>query len=327
MRPNQAAACINEAINRKDSYMLWGASGIGKSQVVKQIAKKRGIGLIDMRLSTYDPTDLKGLLYFKDDKATWLSLGELPDVLRDGEEGILFLDEVNAAPPATAAAAYRLVLDREIGNYKMPEGWSIVAAGNRESDKGVTYKMPAPLANRFVHGEMEVSFDDWVHWATVSGVDDRTVSFLRFRPGLLHDFDPAQRAFPTPRSWERAAGYNNVSDEGTRQELINGCVGQGPGVEYSAFLRMAADLPDPDLILMNPEEAKVPTDLSALYATVGALAARASIKNFANVLIYAGRIKREFQTLLVRDAVLRNRDLTSMPEFGQWAIKNSSILI
>ena len=107
MRPTQAVKCINEAISNKHSYMLWGASGIGKSQIVQQIAKSKGIGMIDMRLSTYDPTDLKGLLYFKDDKAVWLSLGELPDIMRDGEEGILFLDEINAAPPATAAAAVR----------------------------------------------------------------------------------------------------------------------------------------------------------------------------------------------------------------------------
>lgn len=327
MRPTQAVKCINEAINNKHSYMLWGPSGIGKSQIVQQIAKSKGIGMIDMRLSTYDPTDLKGLLYFKDDKAVWLSLGELPDVMRDGEEGILFLDEINAAPPATAAAAYRLVLDREIGNYKMPDGWSIVAAGNRESDKGVTYKMPAPLANRFIHGEVETSFDDWIDWALHAGIDDKTISFIRFRPGLLHDFDPAQRAFPTPRSWERASKYNKVADHQTRQELFNGCVGPGPGVEYSAFIKMADDLTDPDMIIMNPEESRVPADLNALYATVGALAARATPANFEAITTYAKRIKKEFQVLLIRDSAIRNRDITRTPEFAKWALANSSILI
>ena len=123
-----------------------------------------------------------------------------------GPRGILFLDEITSAPPTVTAAAYQLILDRRLGEYRIPDGWVIFAAGNRLGDRGVTYVMPAPLANRFTHYEIEPHLDDWVAWALASAVDERVIAFLRFRPDLLFHFDPAQHpiAFPSPRSWEYA---------------------------------------------------------------------------------------------------------------------------
>jgi hypothetical protein len=306
--------------------MIWGAPGIGKSQIVKQVAQDNELGLVDIRLSTYDPTDLKGIPANVDGKAVWLQLDELPNVIRDGQEGLLFLDEINAAPPATTAAAYRLVLDRKIGNYTLPDNWTIVAAGNRESDKGVTYRMPAPLANRFTHLELEVDYDDWCAWA-LNRVNHNLLSYIRYRPGNLNNFDPTQRAFPTPRMWEQVNKYIAVKSDRVRTALICGAVGEGAGIEFENFLRVAHTLPDPDLILMNPEEAKVPKDLSALYATVGALSVRATPLNFDRVLRYAERLTKEFQVLLVRDCSKRNSEVANTKAFEHWAIKNTEILI
>lgn len=307
--------------------MIWGQPGIGKSQIVSDIAKQHGMGLIDMRLSTYDPTDLKGIPAIVDGKAVWLDLSELPDVVRDGTEGFLFLDEINAAPPATTAAAYRLVLDRKIGNYTLPDGWTIIAAGNRESDKGVTYKMPAPLANRFTHFELEVDYDDWCNWAIDNGMHHNTLSFIRFRPSELNNFDPTQRAFPTPRMWQRADQYISIQDPATRSHMIRGAVGDGAGIQFESFIQMAHQLPDPDLILLNPDEAKVPKDVSAVYATVGALSVRASESNFDRIMRYADKLKMDFQVLLVKDSSRRCPAVANTQAFANWALRHSDVLI
>jgi hypothetical protein len=307
--------------------MIWGAPGIGKSQIVKQMAKDRDISIIDIRLSTYDPTDLKGVPAIVKNKAVWLDLNELPTEERDGPQGVLFLDEINSAPPSTAAAAYRLILDGEIANYRLPAGWSIVAAGNRDSDKGVTYKMPAPLANRFTHLELEVDFDDWCNWAINKDVDVNVLSYIRYRPNNLNNFDPTQRAFPTPRMWERVSDYTKISSPLVRHTLICGAVGDGVGTEFESFLKIAHSLQDPDYIIMNPDEAEVPKELSAIYATVGALAVRSNPSNFDRVMKFADKLSKEFQVLLVRDASKRNKEIANTQAFATWAIKNADVLI
>lgn len=327
MKPSQLQACLEEAHAFNAPCMIWGAPGIGKSQIVKQVAQNNDMGIIDIRLSTYDPTDLKGIPAIINGKAEWLNLSELPDAMRDGKEGILFLDEINAAPPATTAAAYRLVLDREIGNYKLPDGWTIVAAGNRESDKGITFKMPAPLANRFTHLELDVDFDDWVKWAFDKGIDHNLLSYIRYRPSNLNNFDATQRAFPTPRMWEQVNKYVGIDNHNTRRAMICGAVGEGVGTEFESFLKMAHQLPDPDLIIMDPENAKVPTDLSAVYATVGALSVRASANNFDRILKYGDRLQKEFQVLLVRDSSKRQPEVANTKAFTEWAIKNTDVLL
>lgn len=327
MKPSVLEACVDAAFNLKSPTMIWGAPGIGKSRIISDYTKKVDIGLVDIRLSTYDPTDLKGIPAIVDGTTTWLSLGELPDVIRDGTEGILFLDEINAAPPATSAAAYRLILDRKIGNYTLPDGWNIVAAGNRESDKGVTYKMPAPLANRFTHLELEPDLTDWFNWALKNRISANTISFIRFKPDHLNRFDPTQRAFPTPRMWEVADKYSQLSDPVTRSALIRGAVGDGAGIEFDAFVRMANSLPDPDLIIMNPDDAKVPEGLDVLHATVGALAHRATPMNFDRILRYADRLRKEFQVYLIRDAAKRTPEVANTDAFNMWSAKNASVLI
>ena len=157
--PKGAMKAIRKAIQTRRPTFLWGPPGIGKSDVVKQIGEQAGREVIDVRLALWEPTDIKGIPYYNADKGTmvWAPPSELPT---DPEStAIIFLDELNSAPPAVQAAAYQLILNRAVGTYKLPKGVDLVAAGNREGDRGVTYRMPAPLANRFVHLEMKVDFD------------------------------------------------------------------------------------------------------------------------------------------------------------------------
>ena len=206
MRPAHLIAVIEKEYSSATEghhtpVMLWGPPGVGKSQMVAQVAQHHDVNLIDIRLSQMEPSDLRGIPFRNELAVEWAVPSMLPNAVRHGQQGILFLDEITSAPPSVSAAAYQLILDRKLGEYEVPDGWAIIAAGNRQGDRGVTYSMPAPLANRFSHYEVDINLDDWVAWAYANSIDERIIAFLRFRQDLLFDFDPAHNpiAFPSPR--------------------------------------------------------------------------------------------------------------------------------
>ena len=201
--PKAAKKAINFAIKSRRPVFLWGPPGIGKSDIVSQIGEDTGREVIDVRLALWEPTDIKGIPYYSanDNSMVWAPPIELPT---DPEsKAILFLDELNSAPPAVQAAAYQLILNRRVGQYVLPAGVDIVAAGNRDGDKGVTFRMPAPLANRFVHIEMKVDFDDWQDWAIENSLHEDVIGYVGFAKQDLYDYDPksTSKSFATPRSW------------------------------------------------------------------------------------------------------------------------------
>lgn len=326
MRPSEAEQSIRACITVQQPLFMWGQPGVGKSSLIRQVAKALDLELIDLRLSLLDSVDLRGFPHMTNGRmafATPIFLPTDPD-----SKGILFLDEMNVAPQAVQAAAYQLVLDRRLGEYKLPDGWAIIAAGNRETDQGVTYTMPAPLANRFTHIDFDVHFDDWRAWALNNSIRPEVTNFISFRPGLLNDFDPDKRAFPTPRSWEFVSKIIDSTDsDAVERELIKGSVGEGAAAELAAFLKVYRNLPNPDVVLMNPSTAQVPTDLATLYALCGALSTRANENNFDRLVQYCERIKPEFQVLTLRDAVVRNRDLAHTQAFANWSVKNAGVLV
>ncbi|OUW68558.1 MAG: hypothetical protein CBD62_01430, partial [Candidatus Pelagibacter sp. TMED202] len=233
--PNEAKSAIEHCIKLQRPLMMWGAPGIGKSDIVKQVADAQERQVIDIRLPLWEPTDIKGIPYYnsKENNMVWASPAELPTDPKSN--AIVFLDELNSAAPAVQAAAYQLILNRRVGQYHLPEGVSIVAAGNRDSDKGVTYRMPAPLANRFVHIELRVDYDDWLQWATDRKVHADVVGYCTFAKQDLYDFDPrgSSRSFATPRSWSFVSQL--LSDdlpESTLTDLVAGCVGEGLAVKF-----------------------------------------------------------------------------------------------
>jgi hypothetical protein len=317
--------------------MLWGPPGVGKSQIIAGIAERHGAPLIDLRLSQMEPTDLRGIPFRKGDNVEWSVPAMLPDAERHGPAGILFLDEINAAPPTVSAAAYQLILDRRLGEYAIPEGWAIFAAGNRQGDRGVTYAMPAPLANRFTHYDMEANLDDWIGWALNHGIDARILGFLRFRPDMLFNYDAAHNpvAFPTPRSWEYA--HRALSKFGDRPDLLSdalqACVGQACGVELKAFIDNLENLPDIDGIL-DGSVGDVPKGIDLQYGVAAALVRRAKesagdVGKLANILKYARRYpQREMGVMLVTDlhrAV--GKPLFAVPEFVDWANSVAELML
>jgi len=199
---------------------------------------------------------------------TWAPPAELPT---DPEStAILFLDELNSAAPATQAAAFQLVLNRRVGTYQLPKGVSIVAAGNREGDKGVTYRMPAPLANRFLHVELRCDFDDWHQWAVTNRVHEQVVGYLGFAKQDLYDFDPksSSKAFATPRSWMFVSELLEEDDvpDNTLTDLIAGAVGEGLAVKFMAHRKVAKQMPKPEDILAGKVKKSEIKEISAMYS-------------------------------------------------------------
>jgi len=272
--PNKAKSAILRTMKKKRPIFLWGPPGIGKSDIVAQVTNTlSNPHLIDIRLSLWDPTDIKGIPHFNPttEKMTWGAPEELPDeeLAAKYDNIVLFLDEMNSAAPAVQAAAYQLILNRRVGQYKLPDNVIIIAAGNREADKGVTYRMPAPLANRFVHLELSVLFDDWFDWAVDNNQHADVVGYLQFAKQDLYNFDPRSpsRAFATPRSWSFVSELlEDEDDESTTTDLVSGSVGEGLAVKFMAHRKVAANMPNPTDILEGKVKELKATEISAMYS-------------------------------------------------------------
>ncbi len=345
MRPAKLLVVLDREFNSTESghhtpVMLWGPPGVGKSQIVAQVAAQYQVPVIDIRLSQMEPSDLRGIPFRVGDLVEWATPAMLPNAERHGTKGILFLDEITSAPPSVSAAAYQLILDRKLGNYKVPDGWAIFAAGNRQGDRGVTYTMPAPLANRFSHYEVEVNLDDWVAWAWSHGIDERVIAFIRFRPDLLFDFDPSHNpvAFPSPRSWEFANNALHKFEDHPELFLgaLQACVGPAAGIELNAFIQSLDQMPDLDAIIEG-QEVPTPKEIDLQYAVASALVGRAiqakgsdnAARVMGNILKYARRFRqREMGVMLVSDmhrAV--GEEIFAVPEFTDWADSIAELMI
>jgi len=269
----EARRGILRCFKTKRPVFLWGPPGIGKSELVASIGEELGGVTIDLRLGQMEPTDIRGIPFFNKDngKMDWAPPIELPDAEMAAQHPIviLFLDEMNQAAPAVQGAAFQLILNRRVGKYKLPDNVVVVAAGNRESDKGITYRMPTPLANRFVHLEMRTDFDAWQTWAVNNKVHKDVVGYLTFAKQDLYDFDPrsSSRSFATPRSWTFVSELLDDDESAdTNMDLIAGTVGEGLAVKFMAHRKVSAQMPDPVDILAGKVTELKTKEISAMYS-------------------------------------------------------------
>lgn len=253
-----------------------------------------------------------------------------PDFLPTGGKGILFLDEMNAAPQSVQAAAYQLVLNRCIGDYVLPDGWSIIAAGNRSTDRSVVHAMPAALANRFIHIDYTVDTDDWITWAKKNGISDLTSGYIRFRPSCLttDKIESGARAFASPRSWAFADQIaNSKLEPHVELELLSGTIGEGVATEFMGYRRENANLPSLDAILLNPDKLEVPTSPSTCHALISSLDRHTTGGNFARLMKYISRMSKEFEVVFVTSVVKLDADICATKAFIDWSRENRNILI
>lgn len=329
MKPSQVAAVLPQLLKTGRTPFIWGDPGIGKSDIMRAVAAGLKLELVDARLSIYDPTDLKGFPVVKGAGKTQAMHFVPPAILPTKGKGILFLDELPAAPPAVQAAAYQLILDKKLGEYELPPGWAIVAAGNHARNGGVHYSLAPALANRFVHIEMECSAEEWDAWAAQNGITDITRAFIRFRPALIHDMEARKTgmAFPSPRSWAFADDIAKLN-LGTAEELelLKGTVSEGAAVEYLAFMKTARELPSASEILISPDTAPVPTSPAAKHAVVVMLERKAEPKNFKQCMTYVQRLDVEYQTAFMHGITKHKRELCSAKEYVDWCVTNKAML-
>jgi len=300
MTLNVAKEHLKVLLQEKMPVFLWGPPGIGKSSIVKQICEEWGWKLVDLRLSLLNPVDLRGLPYMSADKkeSVWLK----PDFLPTEGKGVLFLDELNTAPMSVQIAAYQLLLDRRIGSYIFPEGWRIIAAGNRETDRAFVSKMPSPLANRLIHINVVADIDDWKDWASKRLTDPRVIAFLNWRPALLAPpIKEEEKAYPTPRSWEFVSRILPLyKDPDDAEQIISGTVGEGACKEFLSFVRIYQDLPDVQEILEGKNKI-VPQKPDVIHALISALVVNLKDEYLDNFISYTLELSPEFAVLAIKE--------------------------
>ena len=324
LRPSELAPTLALLVEARQPAILWGAPGCAKSALAQQVAADAARAYVDVRALLLDPVDLRGIPWRDGDGRTrWAPPAFLPPA-DDPGRWLINLEELPSAVPMVQAALYQLVLDRKVGEYELPEGASLIACGNRESDRGVVHRMPTPLASRFVHLEILVDADDWLAWGAANGIAPEVLFFVSMRPELLHAFDDRskEKAFCCPRTWEmvsnvvtRRAGL----DAGVERALFRGTVGEAAAVEFSAFLRVWRELPHPKAVLDDPGNAAVPENASALIALCGSLYRMADDVTLDAIVTYARRLRREVGEFLVGSCVRRDPDLQRSPAFIRWA--------
>lgn len=338
MRPAHLKLAVRRAIRLRTPLMVHGSPGIGKSQIIDQAAQEEGYEhIIDLRLSQLDQVDLRGVPSVDDGITVW----NQPEFLPRKPRTLLKLDELNSANPGVMAAAYELILDRRVGNYKLPDDCAIIAAGNLITDHAMVNVMPTALRNRMAHVTLESNLDDWVEWAIKHGnIHPSILAFLRFRPSLLNEFEgrseeakAKQRnlrdatAFATQRAWAMLSRFlhDGIEPE-LEHETCSGIIGDAASAEFVGFLRCYRDLPDMNEILQTPKQAPVPTEPASLYAVTTALAAHMTTANMPKAMLYLKRLPLEFQTLGLRDAAMRDPHLVCTPEFIEWTTTNASLV-
>ncbi len=333
MKATEVYTALKHFTFQKIPVFIWGPPGIGKSSIVKDLASNEGLEFIDLRLSLLDPTDLKGVPFFDEGtrEGVWAKPSFLPK--DENSKGILFLDEINTAAPSVQASAYQLVLDRKVGEYELPKGWSIVAAGNRESDRGVVYRMPPPLANRFVHIEMKTDFEDWKKWAYEKGIDSSIIAFLNYDKKRLFDFDPQknEKSFPTPRSWEYADKIlKSKLPSSLLLEALKGTVGEECAIEYLSFRKVMKDLPDILKIVKGEIKEIDISDPKVLYSLIAGiiniLMENHKEEFIDNALEFSFSLPGEFAIMLVKDMQKNGIDVESSKNWDVWVSKFSYLL-
>ena len=326
MNPCDAKAALAAMIEARLPALLVGAPGVGKSDIVGQAAHAAGAEMILSHPAVSDPTDAKGLPWPDKDSetATFLPFGELARALRASRPTVWFLDDLGQATPAVQASFMQLVLARRIDGHALPDCVSFVAATNRRGDRAGVAGILEPVKSRFATIlEIEPDLDSWCAWAYGAGVPGELIAFLRFRPELLHKFEPTLEIVnsPCPRTWANVGKLLGAGlPEGLEYACVRGAVGEAAAVEFVSFLKVWRELPNPDAVLLDPGAARIPAEPSALYAICVALAKRASPTNFGRIAKYATRMNDaahgEFAALLLRDAVRQCPDIQSTADFG-----------
>ena len=337
----KAAVLLTSFIKANTPVNIMGSPGVGKSDVIKQVAKELDLKVIDFRLSTCDPTDLSGIPFITGNRSAYMPNEAFPlvgDALPLKEDGtpykgwLLFLDEITNAPMAVQAAAYQLVLDRQVGQNNLHPNVRIASAGNLITDAAaVTSEMSTALKSRMAHINIEISVSDWLDWAMGAGVHHSITSFIKFKNTALYAFVPnsSQDTFPCPRTWSmlndliQVVGINDPD----LQALASATISDGMASEYNSFCKHFSNLPTYADIVANPSKIDIPKEMSTLYALSGSIGSQVKKESIAEVMEFIDRMPKEFQLRTFNDFTKRDTSLVALPPVRAWLVANAKNMV
>lgn len=329
----QAKKAIRKALSKGLVPTLQGPPGLGKSDMIRDIASSAKLKLIDLRLAQCEPNDLLGYPAVVDGKSTYMPMDTFPLEGEDVPEGfkgwLLFLDEIRNAPVAVQMAAYKLILDREVGNHKLHPKVFIVAASNGEEDNCFVTPMSDALKSRMIHLRLRVDPEEWTLWALKNDIDTRIISFIGFQPDQLasHELSKdSEESYGCYRTWyftsELIKGVSTpelINDE-VEQALVQGSIGSSTTTQFLSYLEFFADLPHYKEVLSKPETAKIPDhyEIGLVWATIGMLSTNFEIKDIDPVLTYINRLPSEFQVVFIKDIAIRHKEVLGLKQMQPW---------
>lgn len=328
MRMSQIPDLLETAHKAGISVFLKGAPGCGKTSAVRQYADKIKYRLISVHAPLTDPLDIKGLPTVENNEARFLPLSMWPQ--ESDAPVVVLIDELPQCVPSIQNAYSQLLIDKQIGNLKLPKGSFVIATGNRKEDRAATSNIPSHIVNRVLHINVDTVAEDFLDWAVDNKIDPMVIGFGRWRPDCLHTFDPknSQEPYATYRTWEMVSNFlKNSKHDQILYEALSGLIGEGPTSEFVAFKRLYLDLPDPKVTLANPELAYIPSDPATLYALTTAIASIINKDNADNLMVLAKRLPTEYAVLMVKTAHKLYADLRKCKAFQSWALENGNLIV
>ena len=332
----QLKECLQADVMAGLTPMVASSPGIGKSDIIRSVAAAGNLKIIDLRVSQCEPVDMQGFPGVTEDGRMTFHIPEyfpiIGDTIPKNYKGwLLFLDEFNSGNKQTEAACYKLILDRAVYKHKLHPMCFIIAAGNLTTDRAIVNTQSTATTSRMTHYRMRIDHKVWIDWANANEIDHRIISFIKFKPDILHMFDPASNdlTFPCPRTWEFASkvvkGRNEI-DHLTKVRLA-GTVGKGAAVEFTTYSEIYQNLPTIDQILENPASGwRVPNEPSERFAITTMLAHNITPNNIENIVVAIERLPMDFQVITFKDIYKRTPALKGHAVINDWISRNSSAM-
>lgn len=329
MRASLLKTTLKAMFSIQRTVCIEGPPGGGKTSLVGEVAQELDVPLIVNHLPLRKVEDF-GMPKFDGGTHSFTCPDWFPakgSVHDTGKGGILLFDDRNQASADLQKVLANICQARTLHGTPMPEGWQVISTGNRQADRAGANRVLGHLRNRETVIELETHLDDFSQWALDHNVKPEVISFTRFRPNLLHDYDPQRDQNATPRSWvEGVSGVLGTVPAEAEFECFKGAVGEGAAAEFVGYLRIFRKLPNPDNLLLNPTHGEVPTDPATLYALSGSLAHRVTPAAMQRFCTYIERMPPEFSVLAMSMACRRDTSLANTGAFTQWSIKHQNVL-
>jgi hypothetical protein len=307
---------------------ILGAPGGGKSACGEDILRTMEIdNVVPFNASLRDPVDVLGTPNNRGEYTQWVPPAEFYQLRKGVGRCALLLEELSDASVPMQNALCGIIYDRRAGQLQLSDELHIIATGNSTEHKSGANRITSKLANRTRRYDFVENLEDWVEWALDHNIDPVLIQFLRFRPGLLSEFDPNRFCNPTPRSWERVSLIPGSLPPALFFDNCAGEVGEGASAEYTGFRRVYMSLPDIDSILLDPVHADVPEDPATIFALTGALARKSTKDNFDRVSKYLGRLSPEFNVMCTKDAIKLQPSIKHSRSFIEWSSKYAEVLM